>query len=124
MLQSAVGSAYFLLGFLLRDDPYWISRRNIQALIKLSSINKVSLVWVSACSNTGSIRDNPYWTSGKSGLELIELYSVKVFELNVRAKKILKSDLTFTAFLNLGGMSSGRKGGGEKGLRELPDTGT
>ena len=26
-------------------------------LIDLSSINKVSLVWVSSCSNTGSIRE-------------------------------------------------------------------
>ncbi len=29
----------------------------------VSSINKVSLVLVSSCSNTGSIRDHPYWTS-------------------------------------------------------------
>ena len=28
-------------------------------LIELSSINKVSLVYVSSCSNTGSIRDDP-----------------------------------------------------------------
>ena len=29
-------------------------------LIELSSINKVNLVQVSSCSNTGSIRDDPY----------------------------------------------------------------
>ncbi len=28
----------------IRDDPYWISRKNSLELIKLSSINKVSLV--------------------------------------------------------------------------------
>ena len=28
----------------IRDDPYWISRKNGLELIKLSSINKVSLV--------------------------------------------------------------------------------
>jgi hypothetical protein len=33
--------------------------------MELSSINKVSLVYVSSCSNTGSIRDDPYWTSGQ-----------------------------------------------------------
>ena len=39
-------------------------------------MNKVSLVQVSCCSNTGSIRDDPYWTSRKNSLELIELSSV------------------------------------------------
>ena len=38
----------------------WTSRENSLELIKLSSINKVSLVQVSSCSNTGSIRDDPY----------------------------------------------------------------
>ena len=52
------------------DDPYWTSRKNSLELIELSSINKVSLVWVSSCSNTGSIRDDPYWTSKKNSLEL------------------------------------------------------
>ena len=37
--------------------------KNRLELIELSSINKVSLVQVSSCSNTGSIRDDPYWTS-------------------------------------------------------------
>jgi hypothetical protein len=40
-------------------------------VIELSSINKVSLVYVSSCSNTGSVRDDPYWTSRKNSLELI-----------------------------------------------------
>jgi hypothetical protein len=44
----------------IRDDPYWISKENSLELIELSSINKVSLVSVSSCSNTGSIRDDPY----------------------------------------------------------------
>jgi hypothetical protein len=35
---------------------------NSLELIELSSINKVSLVQVSSCSNTRSIRDDPYWT--------------------------------------------------------------
>ena len=39
-------------------------------------MNKVSLVKVSPCSNTGSIRDDPYWTFWKNSLELIELYSM------------------------------------------------
>ena len=59
----------------MRDYPYWTSRKNSLELIELSSINKVSLVWVSSCSKTGSIRDDPYWTSRKNSLELIELYS-------------------------------------------------
>jgi hypothetical protein len=45
-------------------------------LIELSSINKVSLVYFSSCSNTGSIKDGPYWTSRKNSLELIELSSI------------------------------------------------
>jgi hypothetical protein len=44
--------------------------------MELSSINKVSLVYVSSCSNTGSIRDDSYWTSKKNSLELIELSSI------------------------------------------------
>jgi hypothetical protein len=50
-------------------------------LIELSSINKVSLVYVSFCSNTGSIRDDPYWTSRKNSLELIELSSINKVSL-------------------------------------------
>ena len=38
----------------------WTSRENSLELIKLSSINKVSLVDVSFCSKNGSIRDDPY----------------------------------------------------------------
>ena len=60
----------------IRDDPYWISRKNSLELIELSSMNKVSLVQVSSCSNTGSIRDDPYWTSRKNSLELVELSSI------------------------------------------------
>ena len=45
-------------------------------MIELSSLNKVSLVQVSSCSNTGSIRDDPYWTSRKSSLEMVELSSL------------------------------------------------
>ncbi len=50
-------------------------------MIELSSINKVSLVKVSSCSNTGSIRDDPYWTSRESSLELIELSSINKVSL-------------------------------------------
>jgi DMSO/TMAO reductase YedYZ molybdopterin-dependent catalytic subunit len=39
------------------------SRKNSLELIELSSMNKVSLVYVSSCSNTGSIKDDHYWTS-------------------------------------------------------------
>ena len=39
-----------------RDDPYWTSLKNSLELIELSTINKVSLVSVFSCSNTGSIR--------------------------------------------------------------------
>ncbi len=54
---------------------YWTSRENSSELIELSSIKKVSLVWVCSCSNTRSIRDDSYWTSRKNCLELIELSS-------------------------------------------------
>ena len=64
-----------------RDDSYWTSRENSLELIELSSINEVSLVPVSSCSNTGSIRDDPYWTSRKNSLELIELSSRKKISL-------------------------------------------
>jgi hypothetical protein len=46
---------------------YWTSRKNSLDLIKLSSINKVSLVLV---SSTGPIRNDAYWTSRKNSLEL------------------------------------------------------
>ena len=49
--------------------------------MELSSINKVTLVSVSSCSNTGSIRDDPYWTSRKNSLELIELSSINKVSL-------------------------------------------
>ena len=52
-------------------------------MIELSSINKVSLVKVSFCSNTGSMIDDPYWTSRKNGLELIELSSINKVSLHV-----------------------------------------
>ena len=42
-------------------------------LIEISSMNKVSLVYVSSCGYTGSIRDDPYWISRNNSLELIEL---------------------------------------------------
>ena len=44
-------------------------------------MNKVSLVWVSSCSNTGSIRDNSHWTSRKNSLELVELSSINKVSL-------------------------------------------
>ena len=37
----------------------------------MNTINKVSLVYDSFCSNAGSIRDDPYWISRKNSLELI-----------------------------------------------------
>ena len=50
-------------------------------LTELSSINKVSLVLVSSCSNTGSIRGDLYWTSRKNSSELIELSSINKVSL-------------------------------------------
>ena len=47
--------------------------KNSLELMELSTINKVSLVQVSFCSNTSSIQDDPYWISGMNSLELIEL---------------------------------------------------
>ena len=44
-------------------------------------MNKVSLVLVSFCSNTGSIRDDPFWTSRKNNLERIELSSTNKISL-------------------------------------------
>jgi hypothetical protein len=61
-----------------RDDE---SRFTGNELIELSSINKISLVYVSSCSNTGSIRDDLYWTSRKNSLELIELSSINKVSL-------------------------------------------
>ena len=58
----------------IREDPYWTSKKNSLELIELSSINKVSLVYVSSCSNTGSIRDDFYWTSRKNSSELRKQY--------------------------------------------------
>ena len=55
--------------------------KNSLELIELSSINKVSLVQVSFCSNTGSVRDDPYWISTKKSLELIELSSINKVSL-------------------------------------------
>ena len=34
----------FFFAVVIRDDPYWTSRKNSLELIELSSINKVSLV--------------------------------------------------------------------------------
>ena len=64
----------------IRDNSYWISRKNSLERIELSSINKVSLVWVSSCSNTGSRRDDPYWISRENSVELIEFYSIQLVQ--------------------------------------------
>jgi hypothetical protein len=58
-----------------------LARKNSLELIELSSINKVSLVQVSSCSNTGSKRDDPYWTSRENSLKLIELSSINKVSL-------------------------------------------
>ena len=42
---------------------------------------KVSLVWVSSSSTTGSIRDDAYWIFRKNSLELIELSSINKVSL-------------------------------------------
>ena len=55
--------------------------KNSLELIELSSINKVSLVQVFSCSNTGSIRNDPYRTSRKNNLELIDLSSINKISL-------------------------------------------
>ena len=52
------------------------SRNNNLQLIKLFSANKVTLVEVSSCSNTGSIRDDPYRISTKNSSELVEQSSI------------------------------------------------
>ena len=45
-------------------------------------MSKVSLVYFSSCSNTGSIRYDPHWTSRiKKSLELIELSSMSKVSL-------------------------------------------
>ena len=59
-------------------DPYWASRKYS---LELSSINKVSLVQVSTCSNTRSIRDDTYWTSREKSLVLIQLSSMNKVSL-------------------------------------------
>jgi hypothetical protein len=65
-----------ILAVSIRNGSYWTSKENGLELIELSSINKVSLVYVPSCSiNTGSIRDDPYWTSRENSSEMIELSS-------------------------------------------------
>ena len=61
----------------------WTSRKNSLELIELSSINKVSLVKVSSCGNTGSTRDYPYWASRKNSLELIELHPCSINKVSL-----------------------------------------
>ena len=61
--------------------PYWTPRENSLELIELSSINTVTLVYVSSCNNIESIRDDPYWTSRENSLELIELSSINTVTL-------------------------------------------
>jgi hypothetical protein len=53
------------------NKAYWTSRENSLELIKLSSTNKVSLVYVSSRGDTGSTRDDFYWTSSENSLKLI-----------------------------------------------------
>ena len=59
--------------------------KNSLELIELSSINKVSLVQVSSCGNTGSIRNDPYRTSR----EKISDFLVGKFDspVSVKAKR-------------------------------------
>ena len=56
-------------------------RMNSLELIELSSINKVCLVHVFPCSNTGSTRDDPYWASRKNSLKMTELSSINKVSL-------------------------------------------
>ena len=50
-----------LLNYIFYIEMYdWTSRKNSLELIELSSVNKVSLAWVSSCNNTGSIRNYSY----------------------------------------------------------------
>ena len=62
------------------NSQVWTSENSVE-LIELPSNNKVSLVYVSSGSNTGSIRDDPYWTFRKNILELIELSSLNKVSL-------------------------------------------
>ena len=57
------------------------SRKNSLELLELSSVNKVSLVQVSSCRNTGLIRDYPYRIPRKNSLERIELFSINTVSL-------------------------------------------
>ena len=59
-------------------DKHARKRVNSLELIKVSRKNKVSVVYISSCSNTGSIRDDRYWISRKNSLELIKLSSIKL----------------------------------------------
>ena len=78
MLPSEKGNSS---GFNLQSYYFRDSRKNSLELIELSSINEVSLVWVSSCSSTGSIGDDPYWTSRKNSLELIERSTINEVSL-------------------------------------------
>ncbi len=74
------------------NNSYWTSRKNYLELIELSTINKVSLVQASSCSNTRSIRDDPYWTSGENTVELIKLSTINEVSL-VRFPPVVTVDL-------------------------------
>jgi hypothetical protein len=67
----------------IKGGLYWTSMgkqfRTDRATVY--SINKVGLVYVSACSNTGSIRDDPYWISRENNSELIELSNINKVSL-------------------------------------------
>ena len=60
-------------------------------------MNKVSLVWVSSCSNTGSIRDDPYWTSRKNSLVLVELSSINKFSFSLQIVSLFMKHVSKTA---------------------------
>ena len=69
----------FLLQIRSRAFIFMTVPKNYSLIV--SSLNKVSLVSVSSCINTGSIRDDAYWISGKNSLELTELSSTNKVSL-------------------------------------------
>ena len=88
----------------LQETIFTGPQKNSLNLIDLSSINKVSLVKVSFCSNTGSIRDDPYWTSRKNSSELTNsnLLFIVVFKVGGLCVTMFSKDaatvMTFTPY--------------------------
>ena len=70
----------------IRDDPYLTCGKNSLELIELSSINNVSLVQISFCSNARSMRDEKAIQHKKSQFTLFS-YSRDIFPVTLKMRQ-------------------------------------